>query len=656
MEKSLELSESKKNNLANQSLPVPEESFQVQNIEEYDLYKFRIAEFVVRNQLAFSIGPVLCSFIQEMAEKMSIATLKNTFMSRKIITHLIQNCIGRTLKEDLYICMRKSPFSISVDQSTDIFGKNYLAICVKFLGENSSEEPFTKLLSVIQMGDSYTGEAIFAKVKAEVLIDKEIEKNFMGLASDQGSNVSSESVGLAGRLQTEYPYTIHVSDFSHIYNLIFKEGLKVFPKEILDIISDLSSHFSRSPQRRAKFEDVQNKLGLDPLQILRFVEKRWLSLKEATERILRLWVPLKTYFAENKFQEATLFTKRNELYLTVLFTLASKLNYYNTRFQATHIYYDEIMDLLDESYLVFAMQIVQKKNQSLSELAKLVWNNDELDEPNEALLSEQQFEKDFIENNDTLTLYEETENENRTEILLTARKFIVKVLSEMKSRLPFEAPILKDLDVVFLRNFEKSKWKNLANKFSNIIAQHQLKEFNNELERFTIRFQKRYMGKMGSNFSFLQEWRNLCNDFPLLAKLALSVAVLPHTTVPLERIFSQLKDFKTNKRNRLSAKNIEASLLVYQAYGEDTGSIVSREMFEKYKIKYQNDRNSMEIEEIFEKSFNIEEEEEKEEEKKEEVLSEISTSKSERKLKRRGKEELVKEDIKKTMVTVFKKN
>ena len=142
----------------------------------------------------------------------------------------------------------------------------------------------------------------------------------------------------------------------------------------------------------------------------------------------------------------------------------------------------------------------------------------------------------------------------------------------------------------------------------------------------------------------------------MLAKLALSVAVLPHTTVPLERIFSQLKDFKTNKRNRLSAKNIEASLLVYQAYGEDTGSIVSREMFEKYKIKYQNDRNSMEIEEIFEKSFNIEEEEEKEEEKKEEVLSEISTSKSERKLKRRGKEELVKEDIKKTMVTVFKKN
>ena len=105
---------------------------------------------------------------------MSLATLREAAMSRKTVTHLVQNCIGKTLKEDIYSCMRKSPFSISVDQSSDIYGKNYLAICVKYLEENKCDEPATKLLSIVQMGDSYTGEAIFEKVKDEVLIDKEI--------------------------------------------------------------------------------------------------------------------------------------------------------------------------------------------------------------------------------------------------------------------------------------------------------------------------------------------------------------------------------------------------------------------------------------------------------------------------------------------------
>jgi len=282
--------------------------------------------------------------------------------------------------------------------------------------------------------------------------------------------------------------------------------------------------------------------------------------------------------------------------------------------------------------------VVKRKNILLSELVEIVWDNNELDESDEAFLNEEEFARDFIANNEMGALYEETEEEDRKEIILTARKFMRKVLSAMKDRLPFEAPILKDLDVVFLRDFAKDKWKNLANQFSNIISHNQMKDFNNELERFAIRFKKRYSNIVGSSLEFLQEWKNLSNDFPLLAELARAIAVLPHTTVPIERIFSQLKDFKTNKRNRLTAKNIEASLLVYQAYGEDTGSIATKEMFEKYKVKYQNEKDQMEIETILKHSLSLEDEEE---------ICEITTTKSDNYLKRKGTGELVNEELKK---------
>ena len=204
--------------------------------------------------------------------------------------------------------MRRSPF-LSLDQSSDSYGKNYLAVCVKYLPENNLPEPKIKLLGIIQMGDSYTGEVIFNKILSEVLFADPIRKNYMGYASDEGSNLDSEDIGLAGRLEQEFPYSIHVKDYSHIYNLIFKAGLKEIPDETLKIVNKICSHFSRSPQKRAKLNDIQAKAGSQPLQILRYVDHRWLSMRECIECILRLWDHLKEYYTTFKPKNIPLFDK-----------------------------------------------------------------------------------------------------------------------------------------------------------------------------------------------------------------------------------------------------------------------------------------------------------------------------------------------------------
>ena len=57
--------------------------------------------------------------------------------------------------------------------------------------------------------------------------------------------------------------------------------------------------------------------------------------------------------------------------------------------------------------------------------------------------------------------------------------------------------------------------------------------------------------------------------------------LLPHTTVPVERLFSELKDFKTHRRNRLSTENLEACLFLYQKFGEED-FVCTPEMYVKY--------------------------------------------------------------------------
>jgi len=84
--------------------------------------------------------------------------LKKVPASRNTISLIIRGCIAPTIKEDLFKVTEVNPFSLSLDQSADKFGANYLTICVKYLLKNSPIEPkpTTRLGAVFKMGDSKT--------------------------------------------------------------------------------------------------------------------------------------------------------------------------------------------------------------------------------------------------------------------------------------------------------------------------------------------------------------------------------------------------------------------------------------------------------------------------------------------------------------------
>ena len=71
-----------------------------------------------------------------------------------------------------------------------------------------------------------------------------------------------------------------------------------------------------------------------------------------------------------------------------------------------------------------------------------------------------------------------------------------------------------------------------------------------------------------------------------MARLAKVVMVFPQSSVSIERVFSQLKNFKTDKRNRLNTENLQASLLLFQKHGEDSFEI-TKEMLVNYEMSSQ---------------------------------------------------------------------
>jgi len=157
--------------------------------------------------------------------------------------------------------------------------------------------------------------------------------------------------------------------------------------------------------------------------------------------------------------------------------------------------------------------------------------------------------------------------EEKEELIEYLVKFILLALKGMKKKLPFKEGIWEDIKVIFFSEFNKLKWTSLKNHFKNIISNDELEEkFIHELGRLDYNFKRIQYQSVLTRQSPLTIWNVLKKDYPTLYLLAKALLVLPHASVPVERIFSTLKTIKNPYRNRLSIENVEACLLSYQHF------------------------------------------------------------------------------------------
>ena len=240
------------------------------------------AKFILQYRLPFSIVAPLNTFVKQVSTMNSNQVFQD---SRKTIT-TTTSIISNTLQFDLYQELRNSPFSMSLDISSDVHGYSYLAICARFLEEDNYERPVTKLLSILPINDSSIGETLFKMISDKFFFENEIKLHFMGIVSDDGSNITGEEKGVAQRLTDVYTHIITFKDISHGLNNIFKKALKAIPAHIQSIIISISisSHFHRSPQRCSILREILIENDMKPLEIVQVSATRWLSMRDSIER------------------------------------------------------------------------------------------------------------------------------------------------------------------------------------------------------------------------------------------------------------------------------------------------------------------------------------------------------------------------------------
>ena len=157
----------------------------------------------------------------------------------------------------------------------------------------------------------------------------------------------------------------------------------------------------------------------------------------------------------------------------------------------------------------------------------------------------------------------------------------------MKEKLPFTDEIFNHSEVIYLESFDSNAWRNLKERFPNVITANRCNAFEEELSRFQFNFKNISSRHILSEKSIIYTWNKLSKDYTNLARLAKALMVLPYTTAPVESTFSMFKVFKDPYRNKLSYQGLEASLLIEQASGTNT-VIITPDMIEKYEKLWEN--------------------------------------------------------------------
>ena len=426
---------------------------------------FLFTQFILQQRLPFTSIQPLINFIKTLMNSYDSILLKQYNSSRNIITRVTKS-ITESLKTAIYDQLKQSPFSLSVDAGSDCFGQSYFAICANFLEGKNLTKVTTKLVSLFQIKESSTGEFLHHQISTIILKDSKIQSNFMGISTDGGPNLAGSVNGVQGRLSLEYPYMVFMRDFSHIYNNIFQKALKAFPENIVKIITQICSHFEYSNQRDALFKDIQIQSGISPLGIISFVPTRWLSLGQSLERILLLWSYLETYFQENGTKaEKTCFNEENLVYLKVLGFLIEKINSYNIFFQKENLFYDGVLGKIQEGYVVFTNMIIKKELKTLKFAIHYSLPFEDLKDSDivinkyttqiESILSnDEEWEAQLLQSIPTNVkeLFQRIPSEGKSKVLSSARNFLLLSIKKMKVQLPFNEEILKDSQVVFLKN------------------------------------------------------------------------------------------------------------------------------------------------------------------------------------------------------------
>ena len=209
----------------------------------------KIAELKLAAHIACHSSVNTITHLGEICQSISGKTIQ---IHRTKCSALIRNVLAAEFSSELFSDVRSVPYSLIIDESTDVGTEKQLAIVVRYFS-NQHSKIITTFLGIINI-TSGTAEAIFQAI-VDFLRSKNIPiENCIGLGTDGCNTMVGQNNSVITRFREVNPNMIHIKCICHSIQLCSSYAPRVLPENVEYMVSETYSWFSHSTSRQDKYK------------------------------------------------------------------------------------------------------------------------------------------------------------------------------------------------------------------------------------------------------------------------------------------------------------------------------------------------------------------------------------------------------------------
>lgn len=531
--------------------------------EQVKIAEIRLAAFIAQRNLSFNTSDPLVSMIKSLDP--SSAILKGITCGRTKCTGLVNNAIGKQNFDYLLEEMNSKPFSILIDESTDTSFQKDLVVVARIVSEKDDTYVVNdNFLCLLPVKDA-TAQGIYTILSTFFNENKiEYKQNLIGFAADGAATMTGRLSSVSVLLGNDVPHLFVMKCVCHSLARCLFYAMGKLPAMIEKVIKNTYLYIRYSCKRLEHLKQIQCLLNLKMHKILKVCDTRWLSHKEAVQRILEQYIALKEFFqkevAASPGDETAsgilqmLQSPLTEVYLQFLNYSLSLVCDLNVEFQSELPKIYCLHSRVEGVYRTILSCYI-KPNILQKQVNEIQYRNPANYVPLDQI---------YIGPHGSLVLSKLNVNQSDLQkFRVNCLNFLVELSHQLYTRFPFNDPTMKGLKTYEFLN---------PNNFSQIQSiTPAVAMFENRFEdiyKLDEEYRKlKFMGnenQMKQGESVLKFWKRigdlqLGNEqymFPNLTKLVKLILTLPHSSACVERIFSTITLNKTKTRNRLQEDSL----------------------------------------------------------------------------------------------------
>ncbi|KAJ1200812.1 hypothetical protein NDU88_004633 [Pleurodeles waltl] len=175
-------------------------------------------------------------------------------MHRTKCTALITSVLGPYFKDEMLKDIGSSPYSLLIDESTDIEVKKLLGICVKYFSIKHKKlvSTFLGMLGLNQACAEDIANAVFSLLES---CNLETE-NLIGIGTDEASVMCAKQHSAFTLLRDKQPSLQLVRCICHSLDIIAKKAIRSIPSNVEFMIRETYNWFSTSPKRQDDYREL----------------------------------------------------------------------------------------------------------------------------------------------------------------------------------------------------------------------------------------------------------------------------------------------------------------------------------------------------------------------------------------------------------------